>query len=252
MDGSKTFSVNGQDIYSSFFGQSSFAKRSIVKGVCAVKVDKDVPLDVLCPLGCGIQTGAGTVLNVLKPFVGSSVVVFGVGSVGLAGIMAAAKFTPATRIIAVDILDEKLEMAKELGATHTINSKGKDIVQILKDITNGDGVDFAYDCTGNVKVVESMIAASAHNGVVATVGGAPLGSKVGIEISNWIGRGIHYTGSCQGSSVPQEFIPTLVEFWKQGRFPLDRLIKRYPYTDINKVKEDMHHGSVIKAVLVWD
>ncbi|OQV08358.1 hypothetical protein CLAIMM_12646 [Cladophialophora immunda] len=252
LDGSKPFSLNGTDINSSYFGQSSFAARSIVSGVCAVKVPSTVPLDILCCLGCGIQTGAGTVLNLLKPAVGSSVAVFGVGSVGLAAIMAAARFTPATKVIAIDIVDSRLQLATELGATHTINSKGKDVVEMIKDVTNGEGVDCALDATGNVAVIESMIAAAANNGTVVTVGGAPRGKFVNIEAARWIGRNVSYVGSCQGSSLPQMFLPVLVDFWSQGRFPIDRLITKYPYTEVNQAIADMHHGKCIKPVLTWD
>ncbi|KIX97594.1 uncharacterized protein Z520_06371 [Fonsecaea multimorphosa CBS 102226] len=252
LDGSKPFSLNGTEINSSYFGQSSFAARSIVRGVCAVKVPPNVPLDILCCLGCGIQTGAGTVLNLLKPFVGASVAVFGVGSVGLAAIMAAANFTPATKVIAIDIVDSRLQLATELGATHTINSTGKDVVAMIKDVTNGEGVDCALDATGNVAVIESMIAAAANNGTVATVGGAPRGKFVNIEAAAWIGRNVSYVGSCQGSSFPREFLPILVDFWSQGRFPIDRLVTKYPYTEINQAIADMHHGKCIKPVLVWE
>lgn len=203
LDGTKTFSLDGVDINSAYFGQSSFAARSIVQGACAVKVPSTVPLDILCCLGCGIQTGAGTVLNVLKPAVGSSVAVFGVGSVGLAAIMAAANCSPATKIIAIDIVDSRLELAVELGATHTINSKGKDVVELIKAVTDGEGVDGALDATGSIAVIEAMIAAAANNGTVATVGGAPLGKTISIEPASWISRNVSYTGSCQGSSVPQ-------------------------------------------------
>ncbi|KIW94816.1 uncharacterized protein Z519_04794 [Cladophialophora bantiana CBS 173.52] len=252
LDGSKPFSLNGTDINSSYFGQSSFAARSIVSGVCAVKIPSNVPLDILCCLGCGIQTGAGTVLNLLKPTVGASIAVFGVGSVGLAAIMAAAKLTPATKIIAIDIVDSRLELASELGATHTINSKEKDVVALIKAATNGEGVDCALDATGIVAVIESMIAAAANNGTVATVGGAPKGVFVNIEAASWIGRNVSYVGSCQGSSFPQTFLPALVDFWRQGRFPIDRLVTQYPYREINQAIDDMHHGKCIKPVLIWE
>ncbi len=143
-------------------------------------------------------------MNVLKPQVGSSVAVFGVGGVGLAAIMAAKNFTPATKIIAVDVVDSRLEMAKELGATHTLNSKGRDIVELIHSVTDGDGVDCAMDGTGNLAVVQAMIAATANNGIAATVGGVPAGQHVNIEPGSWIQRAVSYIGSCQGSSVPQK------------------------------------------------
>ena len=130
-----------------------------------------------------------------------------------AAIIAAAKLTPATTIIAVDIQDSRLELAKELGATHTINSKGQDVVALVRAITNGDGTDGALDATGNVGVIESMIAATANNGTAATVGGAPRGRFVQIEAATWIGRNVSYVGSCQGSSLPQEVRVPLEFTW---------------------------------------
>lgn len=212
LDGSSTFSFADNDgseggipvsVKSPYFGQSSFASRTVVNGSCAVKVSPTEPLDVLCCLGCGVQTGAGTVLNVLKPGVGASIAVFGVGSVGLAAIMAAANFTPAAKIIAVDIVDSKLQQALKMGATHTVNSNNGDPVQMIKDITDGDGVDCALDATGIVSVIEAMLEAAANNSTVATVGGPPKGAFVKIEPASWILRGVSYIGSCQGSSVPQ-------------------------------------------------
>lgn len=209
LDGTKTFALDGKLINSAYFGQSSFAKRSIVRGCCAVKVDRSLPLEVLCCIGCGVQTGAGTVLNVLQPQIGSSIAVFGVGGVGLAAIMAAKNFTPATKIIAIDLIDSRLELAKELGATHTINSAGQDLVKLIQAVTNGEGVDRAVDCTGNLNVIQAMIATTANNGIAATVGGAPHDKFIQIEPATWISRNVSYVGSCMGSSVPQTVSPLL-------------------------------------------
>ena len=203
MDGSSTFSLNGKDVSSPFFGQSSFSQRAIVSGRSAVRIDKSLPLDILCSLGCGLQTGAGTILNTLKPTVGSTVVIFGVGAVGMAGIMAA-KLTPAAKIIAVDVVDSKLKLAAELGATHTINSKEKDVSHEIKALTGGKGFNFAFDATGNVKVIQNMIDSAPPMSVVASVGASRPGDTVQIEPATWISRGVSYTGTHQGSSVPQE------------------------------------------------
>jgi len=224
-----------------------------VRGVCAVKVEKSLPLDILCPLGCGLQTGAGTVLNVLQPFPGASLAVFGVGSVGIAGIMAAARFTPCTTIIAIDVVDAKLDLAKELGATHVINSKKEpDIVARIKELTKGQGLNFAFDASGNLKAIQDMIAAMANRGKCATVGGAPHGEQVQIEAASWIVRGVIYLGACQGSCIPQLFIPFLIDAWRQGRFPIDKLITRYKFTEFDKIKGDMSSGNCVKPVLLWD
>ncbi|CAK7238019.1 hypothetical protein SBRCBS47491_010245 [Sporothrix bragantina] len=255
LDGTKTVSLDGKDLSSAYFGQSSFAKRSIVRGVCAVKVSNALPLDILCCIGCGVQTGAGTVLNTLQPPVGSSIAIYGAGAVGLAAIMTARNLTAATTIIAVDIVDERLELAKELGATHTFNTKGiseAQVVELIESVTNGEGVDRAVDCTGNLGVIQSMIAATANNGIAATVGSAPHGTFVQIEPASWIQRNVSYVGSCMGSSLPETFIPAIVDFWKQGRFPVERLTKSYSYKDVNQAMADMLSGATIKPVITWD
>lgn len=118
--------------------------------------------------------------------------------------MAAKNFTPATKIIAIDVQDSRLEMAKELGATHVLNSKGRDIVELIHSVTDGDGVDYALDATGNVAVVQAMIDSTANSGIAATVGGVPAGQHVKIEPGSWLARNVSYIGSCQGSSVPQK------------------------------------------------
>ena len=205
-DGTKTFSLlDGQEISSHFFGQSSFAQKAVVRGVSAVKVDKDLPLDVLCSLGCGMQTGAGTVLNVLKPLVGTSLVVFGAGAVGMAGIMAA-RLTPAVKIIAVDILDAKLEFARDMGATHTINSTTCDVVSEIRALTGGLGVHAGFDATGQIKAIRDMIDCAAPGATVVTVGAPRLGLTLDIEPGTWLAKGVSYMGAHQGSSVPSEVL----------------------------------------------
>jgi aryl-alcohol dehydrogenase len=203
MDGSSTFSLNGEKISSPFFGQSSFSQRAIVSGRSAVKVDETLPLDILCSLGCGLQTGAGTVLNVLKPSVGSTLVIFGVGAVGMAGIMAA-RLTPVSNIVAVDIVDTKLKLAVELGATYTINAKDRDVSQDIKALNGGKGFNFAFDTTGNLKIIQTMIDSAPPMSVIASVGASLPGETVRIEPATWVTRGVTYTGAHQGSSVPQE------------------------------------------------
>ena len=154
-DGSKMFDDNGSPVSSNFFGQSSFATASNVRARNAVKVDDDAPVELLGPLGCGIMTGSGAVLNVLKPSPGESIAVFGTGAVGLAG-MLAAKAAGATTIIMVDIIPSRLEFAKELGATHVVNSKETDAVEAIREITGGRGVSYALDTTGVPQVLGLM------------------------------------------------------------------------------------------------
>ncbi|KAK1808917.1 hypothetical protein LTR12_016718, partial [Friedmanniomyces endolithicus] len=144
LDGTKNLFFAGVPLESTYFGQYSFAHRSTVGAFSAVKVDKSLPLDTLCSLACRIQTGAGTILTILNPRLGSLVAVYGVGgAVGLAAIAIAAHCTPAIKIIAVDVDDSRLEMARAFGATHTIKFKGKYMVELVQEVTDGEGVDYS-------------------------------------------------------------------------------------------------------------
>jgi len=248
-DGSKAFSDASGPVGSHFFGQSSFAEFSNVVARSAVKVPKDVPLEILGPLGCGIMTGSGAVLNVLQPEPGSSVAVFGTGAVGMAG-MLAAKAAGATTIIMVDIVASRLELAKELGATHVVNSKETDPVAAIKEITGG-GVEYALDTTGVPMVFTQMTNSLATRGHGALVGAAKLGTEAKIDIGTQLLAGINIHLVIEGDAVPKEFIPRLVNLYKQGSFPFDKLVKTYKFEDINRAFADSADGSSLKPVVVY-
>jgi aryl-alcohol dehydrogenase len=194
--------------------------------------------------------------------------VYGAGAVGLAAIMAAARLTPATKVIAIDIVDSRLEMAKELGATHVINSKSQDVIEQIHAITKGEGTDRALDSTGDVRVIEVMIQAAASGSSVASVGANPGAEVVQIRPVTWLAKNVHYTGTCGGSASPHsvgliacclqnithsdQFIPALIELWQEGRFPIDRLLTKYPFADIHQALADIHSGKTIKAVITWE
>lgn len=199
----KAFAMGGREVSSHFFGQSSFSSIAIARSSAAIKVDKDLPLSTLCALGCSMQTGAGTVLNVFKPSANTSLVVFGIGAVGMGALMAA-KLTPASIIVAVDIQDSKLKKAMEFGATHTINSRSGDVARQIRTITGGFGADYALDATGKIPVIKAMIDCAAPGGLVATVGSPRFGETIDIEPASWLARGVCYVGVHQGSSVPQD------------------------------------------------
>lgn len=230
---------------STFFGQSSFATYSVAHKNNIVKVDKDVDLALLGPLGCGIQTGAGTVLNTLKPKFGTSVVVFGAGAVGLSAVMAA-KISGCKNIIVSDIHESRLELAKELGATHTLNATQVDVVQSIKEITNG-GAHYTIETTGVSPVVKQAMHALRPLGTCAIVG---MAGDISLNVTNEILLGgIKVVGVLEGDSIPQIFIPQLVEYYKAGRFPFDKLVKFYDFNDINQAFEDSKTGITIKPIL---
>lgn len=237
----------GDQQLSTFFGQSSFATYAVVSERSVVKVDKAVPLELLGPLGCGIQTGAGTVLNRLKPESGSSFAVFGCGTVGLSALLAA-KSIGCSVIIGVDLHDKRLELAMELGATHTINAKEANPVEEILKIT-GEGVKYVIDTSGNPNVLRQSVDSLAQLGTVAHVGGAKLGTEVKLDMQHLLFERT-VTGVIEGNSVPQTFIPQLIELYKAGKFPFDKLIKRYDFANINQAVHDMESGETIKPVIV--
>jgi aryl-alcohol dehydrogenase len=207
-------------------------------------------LRLLGPLGCGFMTGSGTVLNSLSPEPGSSLVVFGTGAVGLAGMMAGV-ISNATHIIAVDINPERLEIAKSLGATETINSAEVDPVEEIMAITGGKGAQYALDTTGVPAVINSAIKSLAIKGELATVA---VGKKpVEVDFTNDIvtfSRTIK--GVIEGDAIPQELIPKLVEFYNKGQFKIDEISKLYAFSDINQAFEDPKKGVTVKPVVVID
>jgi aryl-alcohol dehydrogenase len=240
--------LDGSPLHSHFFGQSSFASYSICAANALVPVAADAPIEILGPLACGISTGAGAVLNALRPFAGSSIVVYGSGAVGLSAIMAA-RLTGATSIIAVDRLASRLSLASELGATETIDvSAGVDPVAAVHEICGGPA-DFALDCAGNVNVLRQAADSVGMRGTVALIGGAPAGASFSLDhlTTLWGKRVVGILGG-EGRSV--SLINTLITLNKQGRFPYDRLISPFPLDQVNEALEASHHGDVIKPVLV--
>jgi aryl-alcohol dehydrogenase len=245
-DGSVTMRKGKEVIHGSFFGQSAFASFALATERNVVKVPKDLPIEIMGPLGCGIQTGAGGVINSLKARPGSSIAVFGAGSVGVSAIMAAL-VSGCTTIIAVDINDKRLKKAKEFGATHTINSAKTDPVQRIMGITGG-GVDYSLDCAGIPAVLRKAFESLAWGGVAGLIGAAPAGSEVCLDMQTLLnGRGL--IGIVEGDAVSDVFIPQLIELYKQGRFPFDRMITFYPFEKINQAAEDSEKGKALKAIL---
>lgn len=248
-DGSSPCSdANGERVSAYFFAQSSFGEYAIASERNVVKIPADVPIELMGPLGCGIQTGAGAVINALKCGAGTSIAVFGAGSVGLAAVMAA-RVVGCTRIIAVDLNDKRLALAKQLGATDTINAESGDVVADIRALTEGEGVQYSLEATGLPAVVRQAVDALRLTGVCGTIGVSPLGTEFSLDM-NTILFGRTVRGIIEGDSVPDIFIPQLVELWRQGRFPFDKLVTFYPLSEIDKAAHDSERGDVLKAILI--
>ncbi|RYF61815.1 MAG: NAD(P)-dependent alcohol dehydrogenase [Comamonadaceae bacterium] len=249
-DGSTSITDASGELSSYFFGQSSFATYANVAERSVVKVRRDVPLKLLGPLGCGIQTGAGAIFNSLKPPMGSTIAIFGAGAVGFSALLAALA-SGCTTVIAVDINDSRLEKAQALGATHTVNSATQDVVEAIMKATDGRGVDFALDATGIAGVLRQAADSLAVRGTVGLVGSGRPGTEASFETGLSITRGWTLKMIIEGDAVPQVFIPRLIELWTQGRFPFDKLITEYDFTAIDTAFADSEKGDAIKPVVVF-
>ncbi|WP_375388243.1 NAD(P)-dependent alcohol dehydrogenase [uncultured Amnibacterium sp.] len=246
-DGSSPIHRDGQDLHAHFFAQSSFATHALAEERSVVRVAPEADLSLLAPLGCGVQTGAGTVLNVLRPEPGTTLVVFGAGAVGLSAVMAAA-LSATLHIVVVDIVPSRLRLAEEIGATATIDPRSADVRDEVMALTGGRGAEHAVDATGVPAVLETAMSVLAPLGTLASIGASAPGTTLAVDVNHWL-NGRRYIGITEGDSVPQVFLPALSALVEQGRFPLERLIRHYPFDRINDAVAAVRAGEVVKPVL---
>ncbi|MBB5685878.1 NAD(P)-dependent alcohol dehydrogenase [Sphingobium boeckii] len=249
-DGSSGLSLDGAPLSANFFGQSSFASFALAHERNVVKIDPHgIRLEILGPLACGLQTGAGGVMRSLACPAGSSIAIFGGGPVGLAAVMGAVIRQCAT-IMLVEPVEARRAMALELGATHVIDPAAGDVTAAIRTILP-DGVDFAFETSGREAVVESALAALASHGMLGLVGIPPRPeSSVAINLASLITYGHRIIGIIEGDSDVHGFIPELIALHRAGRFPFDRLIATFSLTQINQAVAAQHRGDCIKAVLI--
>ena len=249
-DGSSSLRQEGKELASNFFGQSSFASHAITYETNVVILPDDVPFEIAAPLGCGIQTGAGTVLRSLTCEAGSSIIVTGCGTVGLSAVMAA-KIAGCDQIIAIEPVASRRQLAVSLGATHTIDpTEHEDFEAAIRDIILA-GVDYAVDTTGRRLTLENLTRCFTTNGVLALVG-MPTSLDDDFQITGvqFLASGLTVKGIIEGNSHPDIFIPQLMDYYRNGQLPVDDLIKTYPLSDIDKAVHDHHAGNCVKAVLI--
>lgn len=238
--------ADGRPVNGHVFQQSAFATHAVVhvRSVVRLAGDDDLDLTTLAPLGCGFATGAGAVLNTIRPRPGASIVVIGTGSVGLAAIMSA-KVCHAGRIIAVDRNTGRLDVARELGATDLIAPMALESISDLVPL----GVDAVIETTAVPENLTRAVGLLAPGGVLVLLGGGPLGTSASIDLTTLL-NGRTVRGVIQGDAVPQDFLPRLIQLHRAGEFPFDRLITKYPFLDIERAIDDMDGGTTIKPVLV--
>ena len=245
-DGTNAYDRAG--VHGHFFGQSSFASFARATECNLVKIDSEMPLQLAGPLGCGVQTGAGAVLNSLQVRPGASLLIIGTGAVGLSAVMAAV-IAGASTIIAVDISDSRLRLARELGAAHAVNGRTEDVSARVRAISP-HGVDNVLEITALPEMLAQAVDLLAPMGTAALVGGAPVGATAPIDMNRLLNGGRRLRGIAQGDSKPQVFIPQLVQYWRAGRLPLEKLVRTYDFADINTAFDDAALGAAIKPVLV--
>jgi aryl-alcohol dehydrogenase len=246
-DGTTAITLDGQRVASHFFGQSSFATHAVAVERTVLPIADDVPFELVAPFGCGVQTGAGTVMNVFRPQAGTALAVFGAGCVGMSAVMAG-RVVGCAQVIAVDLVQSRLDLALELGATHVVNAADQDPVAAIQEITGG-GAEFSLDATGVPAVLRQAVECTRPLGTTAIVGSPAPGSELPLDIIAMIITGRTVVGVAEGRSLPQVFIPRLLDLWRQGRFPVDRIIETFPFEQINEAAEAAHSGAVIKPVL---
>ncbi|HSW12113.1 MAG TPA: NAD(P)-dependent alcohol dehydrogenase [Solimonas sp.] len=249
-DGSSPLSQSGGQVHANFFGQSSFASYAIVREGNAVAIPTDLPLEIMGPLGCGIQTGAGAALNSLKLGKGLSFAVFGGGAVGLSALMAA-KAVGAGPLIVVEPNPARRALALELGADTVIDPRATEDVLAAVKAAGGGGVLTALDTTGIPAVIATAAEALLPNGMLGLVGASPMDATLPVNIMSMLLRGIGIKAILEGDSQPREFIPQLIALYREGKFPFDKLVKTFPFEQINEAAHASETGEVIKPVVVF-
>ncbi|KAL5332492.1 chaperonin 10-like protein [Aspergillus crustosus] len=244
-----------EETWSRFFGQSSFAEYTIAAEASVVKVNEllesDEELNLFAPLGCGFQTGMGAVANVADAGRQDVVMILGMGAVGMAALMTA-KIRASRTIIAVDRFPSRLELAESLGATHTIDTTIPefDFVQAVREIS-ASGVSVAIDTTGVGWLIEGAIESLAPLGKMIHIASPPPDFRLSLDVTALFTTGKTITGCIEGNCIPGEAIPQMIRWYREGRFPVDRLVAFFPAAEFGTALAQLHDGSVLKPVLTW-
>jgi len=246
-DGRAPLSRGEAPVYGGFFQQSSFASHALATEANVVKVPPDLPLALAAAFPCGINTGAGAVLNALRPAPGSTFAVYGAGAVGLAGLMAA-RIAGCATLVAVDFHENRLRLARELGATHVCNPAKTDPVEAIRRASGGAGADYALEAAGDPRALRQAVDSLAPLGVCCLVGSARRGVEASLEMA-LVQHGRTLRGCIQGDAPAEEFVPALFEHWRSGRLQVEPLVACYDFGDINRAVEDSLSGRTVKAVL---
>jgi Zn-dependent alcohol dehydrogenase len=250
LDGTTRFSQGGREI-KHFAGVSSFSEYSVVPERAVLPIPKDLPLDRAALVGCAVITGVGAVVNCAKVRPGSSVAVFGTGGVGL-NVVQGAALAGAEKIVAVDLLQRKLDFARQFGATHTVDASAGDPVARIRELTGGRGVDYAFEVIGLPKTMRQAFDVLCKRGMAVVVGVSPFTAEVSVPVMSLVYEERVITGSVYGSSRPRIDIPVLFDLYRSGRLKLDELLTRsYPFEQINEAYAALERGEVARSVVTF-
>jgi alcohol dehydrogenase len=246
--GRRLHGANGESL-AHHTGVSCFAEYAVVDRGSVVVIDKELPLPEAALFGCAVMTGVGAVINTARILPGDSVAIIGLGGVGLNGVLGA-KLGGAETIIAIDINDDKLGLARQLGATHTINATDPKCNQQVRDLTNG-GVDFAIDLAGVIPAMKTAYDITRYGGTVVTAGLSPSTAEFAFNQGNLVAEEKSIKGSYMGSCVPVRDIPRFISLYRQGRLPIDRLINRHVgFDELNAGFDELQKVATIRQILV--
>jgi Zn-dependent alcohol dehydrogenase len=257
-DESASSSTETPSTRGSFFGQSSFSNLTIANETSVVNakalIKSEQELKLFAPLGCGIQTGSGTIVNVANATADDTVAILGLGGVGLSGIMAA-KVRGCKTIIGIDKVESRLTLAKELGATHTVNTSSmtdlNDLVKEVRSLTDSYGSSITMDTTGFLPLIKAALEFTRSRGQYVQIGTAPMDAKLEIEVFKFMVSGKRFIGAVEGDVIPQNYLPVMIGWYREGKFPVDRLVEYFEADKFMEAIGAMEKGGVVKPVIVW-
>ena len=247
LSGARRLHCDGAEV-NHHLGCSAFAEYAVVSRRSVVKIDPELPLEEAALFGCAVLTGVGAVVNTARVQAGASVAVIGLGGVGLASLLGAAA-AGARRIVAVDLSDEKLGLARQLGATDTVNARDPDAAEQVRGATGG-GVEFAFEMAGSIRALELAYRITRRGGTTVTAGLPPPTAALPLPVVNLVGEERTVKGSYIGTCVPTRDIPRYVELYRRGRLPVDRLMSgRLRLEEINDGFDRLHEGKAVRQVI---
>ncbi len=250
LDGTSRFELDGREILH-FAGVSSFSNYTVLPEKAVLKIPEDLPLERAALLGCAVITGVGAVINAAEVRPGRTVAVFGTGGVGV-NVVQGALLAGAQTIIAVDLLDSRLEQAKRFGATHLVKASDGDPVEQIRDLTAGRGVDYAFEVVGLPETMRQAYDCLAKRGVAMLVGVSPTTAEVTVPSLSLVYEERVLTGSLYGSAAPKSDIPRLIDLYRAGSLKLDELLTRsYPIEEINEAYDALQSGETLRSVVTF-